>query len=110
MAIDQGGQGLAVLLRNGWSIKRQGGSHRTLASPGRPDFVFAFHDGEESGRECSRELRSGLGCRRMTYEHAPKRFVARPEIRRATPPAFGVRSDPKLDSLPYKFSGLNFRR
>ena len=25
------------------------GSHRTLARPGWPDFVFAFHDGEEIG-------------------------------------------------------------
>ena len=41
---------LAALLRMGWSIKRQsGGSHRVLARPGWPDFVFAFHDGEEIG-------------------------------------------------------------
>lgn len=40
---------LAALLRNGWAIKRQSGSHRTLARPGWPDFVFAFHDGEEIG-------------------------------------------------------------
>ncbi|MCS6996792.1 MAG: type II toxin-antitoxin system HicA family toxin [Casimicrobiaceae bacterium] len=40
---------LAALLRTGWQIKRQSGSHRTLAKPGRPDFVFAFHDGEEIG-------------------------------------------------------------
>jgi predicted RNA binding protein YcfA (HicA-like mRNA interferase family) len=39
---------LAALLRIGWSIKRQGGgSHRVLARPGWPDFVFAFHDDEE---------------------------------------------------------------
>lgn len=41
---------LAALLRIGWSIKRQSGtSHRILARPGRPDVVFAFHDGEEIG-------------------------------------------------------------
>jgi predicted RNA binding protein YcfA (HicA-like mRNA interferase family) len=40
---------LAALQRIGWSIKRQTGSHRVLANPGRPDFVFAFHDGEEIG-------------------------------------------------------------
>jgi predicted RNA binding protein YcfA (HicA-like mRNA interferase family) len=40
---------LAALLRVGWVIKRQSGSHRTLARPGWPDFVFAFHDGEEIG-------------------------------------------------------------
>ena len=43
-------QVLAALLRMGWSIKRQsGGSHRVLARAGWPDFVFAFHEGEEIG-------------------------------------------------------------
>jgi len=40
---------LAALLRIGWSIKRQSGSHRTLSRPGWPDVVFAFHDREELG-------------------------------------------------------------
>lgn len=40
---------LAALLRVGWNIKRQSGSHRTLEQAGWPDFVFAFHDGEEIG-------------------------------------------------------------
>ena len=40
---------LAALLRLGWGIKRQTGSHRTLSRPGWPDVVFAFHDGEELG-------------------------------------------------------------
>jgi len=40
---------LAALLRIGWSIKRQSGSHRVLARAGWPDFVFAFHDREEVG-------------------------------------------------------------
>ena len=38
---------LATLLRIGWIVKRQSGSHRTLSRPGWPDFVFAFHDNEE---------------------------------------------------------------
>jgi predicted RNA binding protein YcfA (HicA-like mRNA interferase family) len=42
-------QVLAALLRIGWAIKRQSGSHRTLSRPGWRDFVFAFHDGEEIG-------------------------------------------------------------
>ncbi len=42
-------QVLAALLRVGWQIKRQSGSHRTLSRPGWPDFVFAFHDNEEIG-------------------------------------------------------------
>jgi predicted RNA binding protein YcfA (HicA-like mRNA interferase family) len=40
---------LAALLRIGWAIKREDGSHRTLARPGWPDVVFAFHDNEEIG-------------------------------------------------------------
>jgi predicted RNA binding protein YcfA (HicA-like mRNA interferase family) len=40
---------LAALLRIGWSIKRQSGSHRTLQRPEWPDMVFAFHDRDEIG-------------------------------------------------------------
>ena len=40
---------LAALLRLGWQVKRQSGSHKTLSRNGRPDFVFAFHDGDEIG-------------------------------------------------------------
>jgi predicted RNA binding protein YcfA (HicA-like mRNA interferase family) len=40
---------LAALLRIGWSVKRQTGSHRTLSRPGWPDVVFAFHDHDEIG-------------------------------------------------------------
>jgi predicted RNA binding protein YcfA (HicA-like mRNA interferase family) len=40
---------LAALLRLGWQVKRQSSSHRTLARPGWPDYVFAFHDGDEIG-------------------------------------------------------------
>jgi predicted RNA binding protein YcfA (HicA-like mRNA interferase family) len=40
---------LAALERNGWSVKRSSGSHRTLSKAGFPDFVFAFHDKEEIG-------------------------------------------------------------
>ena len=39
---------LAALLRIGWRVKRQAGSHRTLAREGWPDVVFAF-DEEEIG-------------------------------------------------------------
>jgi predicted RNA binding protein YcfA (HicA-like mRNA interferase family) len=40
---------LAALLRIGWVLKRQTGSHRTLAREGWPDVVFGFHDSEEIG-------------------------------------------------------------
>ena len=42
-------QVLAALIRIGWQIKRQSGSHRTLSRLGWPDFVFSFHDREEIG-------------------------------------------------------------
>ena len=40
---------LAALLRIGWAIKRESSSHKTLSRQGWPDFVFAFHNGEEIG-------------------------------------------------------------
>ncbi len=40
---------LAALVSIGWAVKRQSGSHRTLFRQGQPNFVFAFHDGEEIG-------------------------------------------------------------
>ncbi len=43
-------QVLAALLGIGWTVKRQRGtSHRILSREGWPDFIFAFHDGEEIG-------------------------------------------------------------
>ncbi|MCP9776142.1 type II toxin-antitoxin system HicA family toxin [Cyanobium sp. WAJ14-Wanaka] len=40
---------LAALQSIGWRVKRQSGSHKTLARDGCTDFIFAFHDGEEIG-------------------------------------------------------------
>jgi predicted RNA binding protein YcfA (HicA-like mRNA interferase family) len=40
---------LAALERLGWTVKRQSGSHKTLAREGWPDVVFAFHNDEELG-------------------------------------------------------------
>ena len=42
-------QVLAALLRIGWRVKRQSGSHKVLARAGWPDVVFAFREGEELG-------------------------------------------------------------
>jgi predicted RNA binding protein YcfA (HicA-like mRNA interferase family) len=42
-------EALRALYRIGWTLKRQTGSHRVLARPGWPDYVFAFHDREEIG-------------------------------------------------------------
>ena len=40
---------LATLLRIGWNVKRQTGSHKILARPGWADVVFAFHENEDIG-------------------------------------------------------------
>jgi len=40
---------LAALLRAGWQLKRQSGSHRFLKHPDRGEYTFAFHDGDEVG-------------------------------------------------------------
>jgi len=40
---------LAGLLKIGWGVKRQVGSHKTLVRAGWPDYTFAFHDDEEIG-------------------------------------------------------------
>jgi predicted RNA binding protein YcfA (HicA-like mRNA interferase family) len=40
---------LAALLRIGWRVKRQTGSHKILEYSNWPDVVFAFHDNEEIG-------------------------------------------------------------
>jgi predicted RNA binding protein YcfA (HicA-like mRNA interferase family) len=40
---------LAALLRIGWTLKRQTGSHKVLSRSGWPDYTFAFHDKDEIG-------------------------------------------------------------
>jgi predicted RNA binding protein YcfA (HicA-like mRNA interferase family) len=49
LAFGQGQTGTGSFLSIGWELKRQTGSHRTLSRTGWPDYVFAFHDGEEIG-------------------------------------------------------------
>ena len=54
---------LAALAELGWRIKRQSGSHRTLARDGWPDFVFAFIDGEEIGPKMLSRIAKHTGLR-----------------------------------------------
>jgi len=55
---------LRALLRIGWAIKREtGGSHRVLARPGWPDFVFAFHDRDEIGPRMLARIAKHTGLR-----------------------------------------------
>ena len=53
----------AALERIGWTVKRQSGSHRTLQRPGWPDFVFAFHDGDEIGPRMLARIAKHTGLR-----------------------------------------------
>ena len=53
----------AALLKIGWELKRQSCSHRTLARKGWPDFVFAFHDGEELGPRMLSRIAKHTGLR-----------------------------------------------
>jgi predicted RNA binding protein YcfA (HicA-like mRNA interferase family) len=45
----RGARVLRALQSIGWQVKRQSGSHRTLARDGWRDYVFAFGDSEEIG-------------------------------------------------------------
>ncbi len=52
---------LAALLRIGWSIKRQSGSHKTLSRPGWADVVFGFHDNDEIGPKMLARIAKNTG-------------------------------------------------
>jgi len=57
------GQVLRALHRIGWTLKRQSGSHRVLSRSGWPDYVFAFHDGNELGPRMLARLAKHTGLR-----------------------------------------------
>jgi predicted RNA binding protein YcfA (HicA-like mRNA interferase family) len=54
---------LAALLRNGWRIKRQRGSHRLLVKSGWTNYTFAYHDRVELGRVALELLGQKTGLR-----------------------------------------------
>ena len=54
---------LAALIRLGWVVKREAGSHKVLTRPEWPDTVFAFHDGEEIGPRMLARLGKATGLR-----------------------------------------------
>lgn len=54
---------LAALVRIGWRIKRQRGSHRTLERSGWLDYVFADHDKVEISRVRLAKLGKKTGLR-----------------------------------------------
>jgi predicted RNA binding protein YcfA (HicA-like mRNA interferase family) len=52
---------LAALLRIGWYIKRESGSHKVLSRSGWPDVVFAFHDRDEIGPKMLARIAKNTG-------------------------------------------------
>jgi len=54
-------QVLAALVRAGWTVKRQTGSHKVLQREGYDDFVFAFHQGEEIGSRMLQRIAKKTG-------------------------------------------------
>jgi predicted RNA binding protein YcfA (HicA-like mRNA interferase family) len=56
-------QVLAALLRIGWSVKRQVGSHQLLERAGWPNYIFAFHDREEIGPKMLARMAKKTGLR-----------------------------------------------
>lgn len=56
-------QVLAALLRIGWIVKRQTGSHRVLARPDWPNIIFAFHDDEGIGPRMLARIAKRTGLR-----------------------------------------------
>jgi predicted RNA binding protein YcfA (HicA-like mRNA interferase family) len=56
-------QVLAALLRIGWSVKRQVGSHQLLERAGWPNYIFAFHDREEIGPRMLAKIARRTGLR-----------------------------------------------
>ena len=54
---------LAALVRSGWVVKRQTGSHRVLSREGQVDVVFAFHDREEIGPRMLARIAKHTGLR-----------------------------------------------
>jgi len=55
---------LAALLRVGWHIKRETGSHKVLSRTGYPDVVFAFHDKDEIGPKMLARIAKHTGLKR----------------------------------------------
>lgn len=48
-------------MRLGWTVKRQRGSHKTLARPDWPDVVFAFGDSDEIGPKMLARIAKATG-------------------------------------------------
>ncbi|MCZ2149288.1 MAG: type II toxin-antitoxin system HicA family toxin [Bryobacterales bacterium] len=54
---------LAALLRIGWAVAWQKGSHRRLKRAGWPNYSFAFHDTDEVGPGLLAQIAKKTGLR-----------------------------------------------
>jgi predicted RNA binding protein YcfA (HicA-like mRNA interferase family) len=54
---------LRALLKTGWPIKHQRGSHIQLLHPQRGEFTWAFHDSEEIGPRMLARIAKHTGLR-----------------------------------------------
>jgi predicted RNA binding protein YcfA (HicA-like mRNA interferase family) len=52
---------LRALLRIGWVIIRQVGSHRILAKEGYENYTFSFHDSDELGHYILKDISKETG-------------------------------------------------
>ena len=59
----QGRPGVGALIRLGWTVELQRGSHHTLSQPGWPNYVFAFRDSEELGPRMLARIATRTGLR-----------------------------------------------
>lgn len=57
----KGSEVLKALIRLGWRVKRQSGSHKTLARTDWPDVVFAFGDSDEIGPKMLARIAKATG-------------------------------------------------
>ena len=62
-AATKGKRVFAALLRLGWMLKKQVGSHRKLQRSGWPNFTFCFHDSEEVGLTALSKIGKETGLR-----------------------------------------------
>ncbi|MCX6621174.1 MAG: type II toxin-antitoxin system HicA family toxin [Acidobacteria bacterium] len=53
----------AALMRIGWTLKKQVGSHRKLQRLGWPNFTFSFDDSEEVGPAALSRIGKDTGLR-----------------------------------------------
>jgi len=63
MAQHQGLESFQTLLRIGYAVKSQRGSHIVLTHPARGDYVWAFHQGAEIGPKMLARIAKHTGLR-----------------------------------------------